>query len=491
MIREGQTAGTVCGIGDPVAQALARINTAQHLPAVSDLVSGILEGISGLDGVREAAVLVMPDPASTLDPAWCQRPQNCLARWIGPGKPKWVTADPSWRRRLLAAAAGAAVVNRGRGPLGGDLPWPAEPWGPADRWQALTLDLKGDVLLAILLVMPENRPAEEEAAAGTELARLKLIMQPVLEIWAEAAALRARLKHAATENRALSRINQLQGRFVAMASHEFKTPLTSISAYADVLKGQITDEVFPHANEFLDVIRTEAARLLRMINRILDFSRLEFGSNLLELQLLDLEPLVRETIRSLKPAMQDKHLEAEVNAPHRLPKVEIDADLIRQVLVNLVGNAVKYTPERGRITVRLAEEESTVSVKVIDDGPGIAPEDMRRIFREFYRARGVVDSQDGTGLGLSIARHIVHLHGGQIPRWRRAPAGAEIHLPVAQGGRGLGPLAQLPHQGRRLGRHGRLLMNLMRLLAELTGSLTTALLLRDGTGPGPHLRAGA
>ena len=207
-------------------------------------------------------------------------------------------------------------------------------------------------------------------------------------VWSHALALNARLRMADDENRALTRLNRLQGRFVAMASHEFKAPLTSITAYTDVLGGQLKEADFSHAEEFLGVIRNEAGRLLRMVNRILDFTRMGHGSHLLALKPVDLEPLVQDTVQSLGPEIARKELTVTVDAPAGLPRAEVDPDLIRQVLLNLLHNAVKFTPNKGRVIVKLREEESAVAVSVLDDGPGIPPENIRRIFQEFYRAEG-------------------------------------------------------------------------------------------------------
>lgn len=295
-------------------------------------------------------------------------------------------------------------------------------------------------------------------------------------MWSQAMALRVQLRQVQDESRTLGRINRLQGRFVAMATHEFKTPLTSITAYADVLSGRITDEQFPQATEFLGVIRQEADRLLRMINRILDFSRMEYGSRLLDLREVDLEPLARETVRSLGPGIRDKDLTVDVHAPRRLAQVQIDTDLVRQVLVNLVGNAVKYTPPGGHVDITLAEDGAMVAVTVADNGPGIPPGDMKRIFNEFYRAN---TEAEGTGLGLTIARHIVHLHGGHITVGDRPGGGTAFRFMLPKAARHPYPApAYLSRFGNREDLEA-LFTDSLRLLAELTGSLRVALLMRD------------
>ncbi|MBE0564430.1 MAG: HAMP domain-containing histidine kinase, partial [Krumholzibacteria bacterium] len=255
---------------------------------------------------------------------------------------------------------------------------------------------------------------------------------------ATAADLQAEVRRLRAENRTLVRLNRLQGRFVAMASHEFKTPLTSITAYTDALVAHVGQPGFDRAPQFLAVIREESARLLRMVNRILDFSRLEYGSRLLDRQPTDLVRLVAECLRTLEASAGAKRQQLSLSAAPDLPWAEIDADLVRQVVVNLAGNAVKFAPRGGRIEVSVAEDAAFVTVEVADDGPGVPPEELRRIFREFYRAEGTAAGEGGTGLGLSIVRHIVSLHGGHVTVRGRPGGGSvfsfgvpkEVHCPA-------------------------------------------------------------
>ncbi len=237
--------------------------------------------------------------------------------------------------------------------------------------------------------------------------------------------LQAEVRRLRAENATLVRLNRLQGRFVAMASHEFKTPLTSITAYTDALLAHADDPDFDRGPQFLAVIRDESARLLRMVNRILDFSRMEYGSRLLERQPVNLAEHARQMLQALEAQAAGRHPSlALVAEPGRLV-AEVDADLVRQVVVNLVGNAVKYTPAGGRIEVTVAEAAAYVTVAVADTGPGIPEGDLRRIFRAFYRAEATTAGETGTGLGLSIVRHIVSLHGGHVDVATR-PGGGSV-----------------------------------------------------------------
>jgi signal transduction histidine kinase/HD-GYP domain-containing protein (c-di-GMP phosphodiesterase class II) len=375
-------------------------------------------------------------------------------------------------------------VLGGTGALPGGEPWPitpeeGQPAGCAG-WLAAPIRVRGDVKFALVLGL-DDEPAKYPDLLDS-LERLTSMLLPVAAVWFEALDLNTRLRRVDEENRSLVRLNRLQGRFVAMASHEFKAPLTSITAYTDVLNEKLKDSDFPHAGEFLDVIGNEADRLLRMVNRIMDFTRMEHGSHLLALKPVEMEPLVREALRSLHPIIQQKKLTLEVVAPAGLPRVTVDPDLIRQVLINLLHNAVKFTPPTGRVTVSLQEEESALAVSVMDDGPGIPPADIRRIFREFYRAEGGTSGEEGSGLGLTIARHIVNLHGGHIEVARRPEGGSDFRFTVPKEMGSLAPLAEVMRRPVDSEDGARLVENLLFLLAEMTGSRTVIMLLRDGQG---------
>lgn len=462
---------------DPLAVALGGWGGQDRLPGADDLVSGMVRGLACLDGARSVVGVVHPG-ASGFFPASTGGNRCCFLASSENPEVQWTDAPAAWEKAFWSGMEAAAGVDSllGVGPLVSGPGWPA---GTADVWVGRLVSLRDAPWLGLMVTLADDADKEAISACGRQLGNLAATLETILGVWGQAVELRTRLRQMKAEARTLGRINQMQGRFVAMASHEFKTPLTSITAYADVLVERVTDEHFPQATEFLGVIKQEADRLLRMINRILDFSRMEYGSRLLDLRQVDLEPLVRETVRSLGPGIQEKGLTLDLHASRHLAQVEIDADLVRQVLVNLVGNAVKYTPNEGAITVRLAEQGAMVTVQVADNGPGIPDADMKRIFNEFYRAS---HSQDGTGLGLTIARHIVHLHGGHITVGPRAGGGTEFTFMLPKAAR---YPCELPgylawKDGERSQRL--LLVNILRLMAELTDSVQAALILRDGQG---------
>ncbi len=286
---------------------------------------------------------------------------------------------------------------------------------------------------------------------------------------AEVARLGDEVRRLREEIRTLGRLNRLQESFVAVASHEFKTPLTSITAYADALLAGAADDPV-RRSDFLGVVRDEAARLLRMVNRILDFSRLEYGSRLLARAPEDVVALAAMAMHSHPAPSACRGQSVRVEAADWVPTAEADADLVRQALVNLLDNALKFAPDGGTVTVTVHEAAGAVAVDVADDGPGIPPADLQRIFSAFYRADGTAEV-DGTGLGLSIVNHIVNLHGGCVAVANGEKHGAVFTVELPQ-------TAEAVHGDAGDGERA-IVGNLLRLLTALTGARTAVLLRND------------
>ncbi len=466
---------------DPVSAMMSRLATGDGPPDLELLACAVADALPSLRQAQHLAIAIDPDRAAILDGNWTRRQNNCLI--VGTDQPqRWAGLPSGWNSLVTTAHDQGGEVVQGQGTVPGGSPWTVLPGPDTGTWFLLPVTVLGLTVAVVLVETEPHATAADLQKAKAQLTAMGQALTVVTDLWARTISLTAELSQSRGEREAMSRLNRLQGRFVAMASHEFKTPLTSITAYTDVLRTQLTDDEFPHAWEFLDVIKTEADRLLRMVNRILDFTRMEYGAEMMTREPTALAPLVDDTVRGLRPAIEDKNLRVEVHSAANVPRAEINADLIRQVLVNLIGNAVKFTPREGSITVSIEETESAVAVSVADDGPGIAAKDVRRVFREFYRADGTTEREEGTGLGLTIARHIVNLHGGHIEVRRHESGGADFRflVPKETGAADSLPLEMgsqaSPTEVRSL------VDELLRLIAELTGSRAVAVLLRDGNG---------
>ncbi len=217
--------------------------------------------------------------------------------------------------------------------------------------------------------------------------------------------------HDVTELRRLERVRQ---DFVANVSHEFKTPLTAIQGFAETLLAGALDD--PENNRrFLEIIRNHAMRLARLTNDLLKLARIEAGKMELEFSSVGLLELIEACTETTLLKANRKEITLEITVPPQLPAVRGDAALLRDVLQNLLDNAIQYTPPRGHIAVAASATTREAVITVADTGIGIPLADSERIFERFYRVDAARSREaGGTGLGLSIAKHIVEAHGGKL-----------------------------------------------------------------------------
>jgi PAS domain S-box-containing protein len=211
-----------------------------------------------------------------------------------------------------------------------------------------------------------------------------------------------------TERRAAEK---LKDELVSTVSHELRTPLTSIRGFAELMRKR---EYPPEKRqEFLSVIQTEATRLTKLINDFLDIQRIESGKQTYDLQWADLLPLLEQSLTVFRGAGGD-HLFQFVH-PDRLPSTRIDGDRIQQVLANFLSNAVKFSPHGGTITLGAKHQGEELVVWVADQGVGIPPEALSKLFGKFYRVNNEdTRSIGGTGLGLALVKKIIEAHGGRV-----------------------------------------------------------------------------
>ncbi len=195
-------------------------------------------------------------------------------------------------------------------------------------------------------------------------------------------------------------------------SHEFRTPLAGIKAMVETLQdGAVNDR--PAAADFLSRIDSEVDRLTQMVAELTELTRIETGKAELRLEPADLNRLVEEIIGQLSPQAERQQLTVSKELDDRLPPVPMDAERIRQVIINLLHNAIKFTPPGGSVTITTRAGEKAATVAVADTGAGIARSDLPHIFERFYKADRS-RSGGGTGMGLAIAKHVIGAHGGSI-----------------------------------------------------------------------------
>ncbi|RMF72047.1 MAG: PAS domain-containing protein [Planctomycetota bacterium] len=218
--------------------------------------------------------------------------------------------------------------------------------------------------------------------------------------------------------------DRARDEFLYHITHELRTPLTNIQAYAETLTRPDFDDEQTRKESY-NVIISETRRLSHLVEDVLSLSQLEVGSLRIQWGDVDLIRLLRSMVQDNLGAADNKQIELTLKLPPKAPQIRGDKHRLAVLLNNLIGNAIKYTPEGGRVDVALSTDDSHVFVTVHDTGIGISPEDQERIFEKFYRVSSEeVQSIVGTGLGLAIAREIVRLHGGDITLQSEPGAGS-------------------------------------------------------------------
>lgn len=214
-----------------------------------------------------------------------------------------------------------------------------------------------------------------------------------------------------TMARELGSMESLRQDFISNVSHEIQSPLTSISGFAALLRNDgLTAQKRSH---YLGIIETEARRLSKLSDNLLKLSSLEHTVQPLSIAAFPLNKQIENAVLMLEPQWSEKHLNLELE----LEKLLFSGDeaLLSQVFINLIHNAVKFTPEHGEIKISLCREEDQICCRISDNGPGISPADQVHIFERFYKADKARDrSLGGNGLGLSLVRKITELHGGRV-----------------------------------------------------------------------------
>lgn len=211
-------------------------------------------------------------------------------------------------------------------------------------------------------------------------------------------------------------IDQLKSDFVSVVSHELRTPLAAMKGATDNLLDGLTGELNAVQKDCLLITKRNIDRLGRLISDLLDISRIEAGRIQLNKQVLDLDNLINDVLRLFQETAKERELVLTRNLTSGLPRIEADPDKITQVLTNLVGNATKFTPAGGKITVETSCQGDFIRVDIKDSGLGIPHQDLEKIFDKFYQVTrlGSPQTAKGTGLGLPISKGIVEKHGGKM-----------------------------------------------------------------------------
>jgi len=286
------------------------------------------------------------------------------------------TASPSWTVVVVQAAGGVE----------------AQTAGVLAEQRALRL-----ALVAILLV---GSFAFGRIAAGSVRQRRMLA---------------AALGQVEAKSREVEEANRHKSEFLANMSHELRTPLNAIIGFSEVLSQQMFGAINPKQGEYLEDIQGSGQHLLSLINDILDLSKVEAGKMELQLSRFSVAPALQSVILMVRERAKGRGIALSTEIDPAIGQLEADERKVKQVVLNLLTNAVKFTPAGGRVLLRATRDGTGVVVAIQDTGVGIAPADQARVFDEFVQARDLAaPEQEGTGLGLTLSRKLVELHGGTI-----------------------------------------------------------------------------
>ncbi|HEU5310205.1 MAG TPA: HD domain-containing phosphohydrolase, partial [Candidatus Eisenbacteria bacterium] len=214
---------------------------------------------------------------------------------------------------------------------------------------------------------------------------------------------------------ALRKVDEAKSDLISIVSHELRTPLTAIKAYTETLIDNLQSPSFTMQEKFLVIVNEECDRLSRIVNDVLDLSRMESGRRRLKAEPVSIAQLLEDVTGTVAPELTHKDARLRTDLAAELPQIEADPDLLKQVLVNLIGNAAKFTRHGTDVVVRAATQGERVVVSVEDHGLGIPADKLDRVFERFYRIEEIgMDRVSGTGLGLAIVKSVVDLHGGAV-----------------------------------------------------------------------------
>lgn len=290
-----------------------------------------------------------------------------------------------------------------------------------------------------------KRGASDYLAKPLNLNELLFRIEKVLEEKNRFVSLKDYAAELEKANQELRRIDQMKSEFVSVASHELRTPLTAIKNAVQLVLKKKAGDINENQAKFLSMADRNIDRLTNILNDLLNLSRIESGRIPMKFEELDVRGFVETILSSFRPQAEGKSIRLEAQLPDDLPTVYGDREKIEQILVNLVGNALKFTPEGGTIRIRAErlprngeEPGGMVAISVQDTGIGIPQEHLKSIFEKFYQVEGSLQrSVGGTGLGLAITKGLVELHHGSI--WAQSEVGKgstfTFTLPVSQGER--------------------------------------------------------
>jgi len=315
------------------------------------------------------------------------------------------TEEKLWSNAIITSDASTDALQR----------WAAE---RNLRSYAVVPGITDGKLQCVIFADNNGKPFEFHASAQRFLQSLAGQTALAVENASLIAALKRNNEEITAANEKLRELDALKSKFLSVATHELRTPLSIILGYNSMLAESLGDRLSEEEKKTLEESMGACKRLIRLVNSMLDINQIQAGKMHMNMAREDLRQIATGIISLFQHEAQRRDIRLALEVPSRLPRPEMDSERIQQVLINLVGNALKFTPAGGAVTVSLRErrELDAIEIAVRDTGIGISKDDQERIFDEFEQIRQRAEQRhgDGTGLGLAIARRIVEAHEGQI-----------------------------------------------------------------------------
>lgn len=303
-----------------------------------------------------------------------------------------------------------------------------------------------DRLVCVLCVTNGDHPYEFHASSLRFLRALSCQAALALENAALIRELRGNNDALLSANRKLKELDTLKSQFLSVATHELRTPLTVILGYNSMLAESLHDRLNDEERETLSESVAACKRLIRLVNSMLDLAQIEAGKMRMDFATADLRSLVQSVTALFQQEARSRNIQLDSLLPTRVPKITLDPERVQQVLINLVANALKFTPAGGQVRIQVhPASREYVAVSVSDNGPGIAEADQQKVFDEFAQIRKQANNRQktGSGLGLAIARRIVEAHQGTISLESEVGRGSTFTftLPLRQASFGRGAVS--------------------------------------------------
>jgi signal transduction histidine kinase len=277
-----------------------------------------------------------------------------------------------------------------------------------------TMPCSEEDLHILMTIASHVATAIDNARTYADLARLTQHLEQRIQ---------ERTRELSVVNERLQEHDRRRTMFVSVASHELRTPMTAIRSFADNMLDGVAGAVSERQRTYLDRIGHNLNRLTRIINQLLDWSRLDLNKEILRLEPLAINQVSLVVVDSLRTVAAEKGVDLQIDSPEQLPKCYADRDKLEQILWNIVGNAVKFTPAGGRVTVQFEHlADGMVQTCVTDTGCGIPSEQLDRVFNEFSKVQSTMPTSQGAQLGLFITKSFITMHKGRI--WAESEVGA-------------------------------------------------------------------